>query len=130
MIGPKRVKQTKADRMDSYELCVLRDLSTCQMCHKPGLVQMDHRQNRDKFNTVTSNLQALCMACHQRKTENPAWGYLTGWGVPRWADPSAWAVPRMVAGQWVQVLLDDVGGWVVVTEQEARKSRDGSGTVW
>ena len=130
MIGPKVPKQKPAEMTDAYELATLRDRATCQMCKEPGTVQRDHRQNRQNGNTVVSNLVCLCLDCHQHKTENPAWGYLTGWGVPRWADPASWAMPRMVAGQWVQVLLDDVGGWVVVTDEQGRMSRSGEGIVF
>lgn len=130
MIGPKVPKQTPADMADAYEHSTLRDNYTCQMCKQPGDVQRDHRQNRQQGNTVLSNLLCLCLGCHKRKTENPAWAYQYGWGVPRWAVPADWPVPRMIGGQWVEVLLDDVGGWEVITEAQARAARSGDGVVF
>ena len=130
MILPKVAAPTRAQETDAYELATLRDNATCQMCKEPGTVQRDHRQNRQQGNTVVSNLICLCLDCHQHKTENPAWAYMTGWGVPRWANPAKWPMPRMVGGVWVEVLLDDIGGWEIITESRAKVARSGDGVIW
>ena len=130
MIGPKVPKQTPADMADAYEGATLRDNATCQRCKVPGEIQRDHRQNRQQGNTVVSNLICLCLDCHLYKTEHPEWAYRTGWGVPRWADPARWPVPRRVGGVWKDVLLDDAGGWKVITEAQAKAARTGDGIIF
>jgi hypothetical protein len=119
MIVPKRPKLTKADMADAYELATLRDRDTCQMCHKPGPIQRDHRQNRDQFNTVVSNLQGLCLVDHKWKTEHPMEANATGWGCPRWAVPAEWPARRLIGGAWSWCLYSDDGGVRAITDDDA-----------
>ena len=130
MIGPKRPKPSKADETTAYELATLRDNATCQKCHGPGDVQRDHIQNRDRFNTVVSNLRCLCLPCHAWKTEHPETANETGWGCPRWANPSEWPGKRRVSGVFEWVFFDDIGGWEVITEAQAKAARSGFGIIF
>ena len=129
MIRPKYElppKQSKADRTDHYELATLRDGNRC-LFRAPecvGAAQRDHRQNRTAFNTVTSNLQLLCLVHHQWKSEHPEDALAEGWAVPSWADPAEWPARRWVDVGYgvlrlVWCLYDDEGGIRVISEAEA-----------
>lgn len=133
MIGSKRTRQTKADRRDAYETVNLRDKGICQRCRRPTLVvERDHRQGRDAFNTTPANLQLLCGpfspggGCHQWKTEHPEKALADGWTVPRSVDPAEWPARRYLRTPvgtlrpaWV--LYRDDGTWVEIAEYEAHE---------
>jgi hypothetical protein len=104
VIGPKIPKLTLAQTRTAYADVTARDMGRCVRCGAFGQVERDHRQNRDPWNTVVSNLQLLggpfgC-GCHQWKTENPAVAVEEGFAVPRWARPVLWPAWRHDAG-WV-----------------------------
>ena len=126
MIGPKRTPLTKAEERDAYELVTVRDSGTCQRCRRSGLVvERDHRQGRDRYNTTPANLQLLCGpfspegGCHKWKTEHPAEAYTEGWMVPRGQDPAEWPARRWVSDRLDWVLYDNDGYWERITEREA-----------
>ncbi|WP_104137287.1 HNH endonuclease [Cryobacterium sp. Y62] len=125
MILPKVPRPSKADETTAYELATLRDNATCQMCKKPGEVQRDHRQNRQGGNTVVENLQCLCPSCHLYKGEHPRWAIDMGWAVPRWADPLVFPARRSVHGVFEWVQYDNIGGWKVITDEQAKAARSG-----
>lgn len=104
MIGPKVPKLTVAQEREAYAAVTKRDKGVCVRCGATGPTERDHRQNRDPFNTVPSNLQLLggpfgC-GCHKWKTENPAAAVLEGFAVPSWARPELWPAWRHDVG-WV-----------------------------
>lgn len=120
MIGPKRVKLTTRQERAAYDITTARDRDTCNRCGTVGPCDRDHRQGRDAYNTVPSNLQLLgsdlgC-GCHRWKTENPAAAIVEGFTVPRWARPELWPAWRHGAG-WV--LYDDTGGWREISQATA-----------
>lgn len=126
MIGPKTPKLTKAQERAAYEAVTTRDGGSCVRCGRGGPVERDHRQNRDAWNTVVSNLQLLggpfgC-GCHLWKTENPSLAVLEGFAVPRWARPEFWPGWRFDVHSWV-VYFDspDSRGrwWDEITETTA-----------
>jgi len=105
VIGPKRQKLTARQERDAYDAVTTRDQGRCVRCGHVGPVERDHRQNRDPFNTVPSNLQLLggdlgC-GCHRFKTEHPAVALREGFAVPRWADWSFWPAWRADVASWV-----------------------------
>lgn len=126
MIGPKMPKLTAAEERLAYALATERDNGRCVRCGLAGPVERDHRQNRDAWNTVASNLQCLGGAfgceCHRWKTEHPAEAVRDGFAVPRWARPELWPAWRIDVG-WV--LYDDEGGWKRITESTAHLLMDG-----
>lgn len=115
-VGQRPVKLTKAQERAAYRVVTERDRGKCQRCGRVGTVERDHRQNRDAYNTVPSNLQCLCPACHRWKTEHPAAAILEGFAVSRWARPELWPAWRHGAG-WV--LYDDNGGWDEISQATA-----------
>jgi hypothetical protein len=124
MIGPKRVKLTPKEERAAYKAVTIRDQGTCVRCGKPGPVERDHRQNRDPFNTVPSNLQCLggdfgC-GCHRWKTENPEQARWEGFAVSRWDRPELWPAYRFGVG-WVIYYDEPVDGkwWREITETTA-----------
>lgn len=124
MIGPKRAKLTQRQEREAYELVTTRDAGRCVRCGSNGPTERDHRQNRDPFNTVPSNLQLLggpfgC-GCHQWKTTNPAAAVLEGFAVPGWAHPETWPGYRHDVG-WVVYFDAPVDGawWREITETTA-----------
>ncbi|ANJ26794.1 HNH endonuclease [Agromyces aureus] len=130
MIGPKVAKPTAAAERDAYEIATLRDADTCQRCRRYcGPTARDHRKNRSQGGqTVASNLCVLGLGCHMWKTENPEDAVDDGWAVPGWprADWRQWPARRWVKHplgylDLVWVLLDDVGGWEVIDETDARE---------
>lgn len=100
----KRPKLTTAEEKWAYTVAHKRDGGTgrnrgiCQKCRAFGVVQMDHRQGRLPGNTVPSNLQALCPADHQWKTDNPEDAVAEGYAVLRHTimAPSEWPAHRWV----------------------------------
>lgn len=116
MIAPKVPKLTLAETRAAYANVTARDLGRCVRCGAFGQVERDHRQNRDPWNTVVSNLQLLGGAfgcgCHRWKTENPALAVREGFAVPRWARPGLWPAWRHDVG-WVLYFdaPDDAGDW-------------------
>lgn len=120
MIGPRPLKRTAAQEKTAYTTVTTRDQGCCVRCGLTVPVDRDHRQNRDAFNTVPSNLQCLGNAfgcgCHQWKTEHPQLALLEGFSVPRWARPELWPGYRFGVG-WV--LYDDEGGWRAVSQAVA-----------
>ncbi len=116
MISPKRPKLTARQERDAYAAATARDDDTCQRCQRYcGPVQRDHRQGRDAYNTVVSNLQCLGMACHQWKTEHPVQAVLDGWAVPRHTTltPAEWPARRRIRTQFGTVRL----GWVLYFDE-------------
>ena len=117
MIGPRVPKLTPAQEKSAYAAVTLRDEGRCVRCGRVGDVERDHRQNRDAFNTVPSNLQLLGGAfgcgCHKWKTENPAAAVLEGFAVPRWARPEWWPAWRADVHSWVLYFdtPDTHGNW-------------------
>ncbi|HWU31027.1 MAG TPA: HNH endonuclease signature motif containing protein [Microbacterium sp.] len=116
MIGQRPVKLTAAQEKHAYEVATERDGGRCQRCGRVGTVERDHRQGRDAYNTVPSNLQCLCPGCHRWKTEHPQQAILDGFGVSRWARPTLWPAWRVAVG-WV--LYDDEGGWQEISQATA-----------
>jgi hypothetical protein len=117
VITPKRPKLTERQEKEAYAAVTLRDQGRCVRCGAAGPVERDHRQNRDAYNTVVSNLQLLggpfgC-GCHLFKTEHPAAAVLEGFAVPRWARPEVWPAWRFDVGGWVIYLdgPDEDGKW-------------------
>ena len=111
----------------AYETATLRDNNTCQKCLRLGApTQRDHRKNRSQGGpTTTSNLQLLCVFCHDWKTSNPKRAIAEGWACPGWADPLWWPARRWLPTQlgtkraaWV--IHDDNGDFVEITAAEAR----------
>lgn len=127
MIGPKIPKPTAAQERAAYQATNARDRERCVFrswdCH--GGVQRDHRQNRSQGGrTVASNLQCLCAVHHKAKTENPAWAWANGWGVPGWAKPHEYPARRYVPTplgtlRLAWVLYDDEGCWEEITHERA-----------
>lgn len=120
MIGPRPVKLTPTQEKHAYEIVTTRDRGQCQRCGRFGPVDRDHRQNRDAYNTVPSNLQCLgsdrgC-GCHRWKTENPSAAILEGFSVSRWSRPELWPAWRYEVG-WV--LYDNDGGWQEISQATA-----------
>lgn len=124
MIGPKRPKLTARQEREAYEIVTARDAGRCVRCGCLGPVERDHRQNRDPFNTVPSNLQLLGGAfgcgCHQWKTENPRDAIRDGFAVPRYARPELWPGYRVGVG-WVTYHDQAVDGewWRPITDTVA-----------
>lgn len=131
MIGPKREKLTARQEKDAYAIVTTRDGGVCVRCGKPGPVERDHRQNRDPFNTIPSNLQLLgspfgC-GCHQWKTENPAQAVEEGFAVPRWGRPEFWPAYRHDVGWVLYYDTPDHDGrwWSEITEATAHLLMNG-----
>lgn len=113
MIGQRPVKLTKAQEREAYRVVTARDKGRCVRCGTTDVTHRDHRQNRDAYNTVPSNLQLLCaLTCHPWKTENPGLAILEGFAVSRWSRPELWPAWRIDVG-WVQYFdtPDADGNW-------------------
>ena len=126
MIGPKIPRLTNAQEKAAYTAVTARDQGRCVRCGLVGDVERDHRQNRDPFNTVVSNLQllggAFLCGCHLWKTENPSAAILEGFAVPRWGRPEWWPAWRADVGSWVLYFdAPDSHGrwWSEITETTA-----------
>lgn len=127
-LGFRRPKLTKAQERRAYEIVTARDGGRCQRCGFFGGCERDHRQNRDPFNTVPSNLHLLCgpfnpRQCHKYMTERPAEAMSEGFAVPRYGDPLEWPAWRFGVG-WV-LYFDEPNDrgewWRQITELEASK---------
>lgn len=133
-------KPTAAAETTAYELVTLRDLDACQRCRRNcgwGVTSRDHRKDRSVGGlTVVSNLQVLggtgTTGCHGWKSAHPAEALAEGWSVPSWADPHAWPARRWVRSSdefgllhLAFVLYDDEGGWVEISDEEARERMEG-----
>lgn len=102
MIAPKTPKPTKAEERAAYEAVTARDAGKCVRCGWYGDTQRDHRQNRSQGGlTVVSDLQLLCVPCHEWKGQNPAAAVLEGFAVPGWSPPEWWPAWRFDAHSWV-----------------------------
>ena len=127
MIGPKQAKPTKAQERAAYDATTARDEGKCVRCGWCGNTQRDHRQNRDGFNTVPSNLQLLCgphgdePGCHLWKTRNPAAAIEEGFACPRWARPEWWPAWRLGVGWVLYFDAPDPEGrwWTEITDATA-----------
>lgn len=127
MIAPKPQKQSPAEKRAAYTVATARNEGVCELCRRaPG--NRHHRQGRDPFNTVPSNLFLACgsgtTGCHGRIGANPAWAQERGYIVPSWAVPAEFPVMYWVATsvgtvREVWVLLDDAGGWREISLFEA-----------
>ena len=132
-IAQRPPKQTRADEINARELVNLRDRGVCVSCgtvHPLFGVNFDHRKNRSQGGIWSaSNGQLLCgsgtVGCHGYMTQHPAEAIREGWAVPSYANPAEWPARRMVHGHLIWVLYDDGGGWVEISEAEA-KERMGS----
>jgi len=116
VIGQRPVKLTAKQEREAYRLVTERDQGMCQRCGYRGPTDRDHRQNRDAYNTVPSNLQLLgndfgC-GCHRWKTEHPEQAVLDGFACPRYARPELWPAYRIGVG-WViyRDTPDEEGMW-------------------
>lgn len=131
MIGPKRQKLTRREERAAYDAVTERDQGVCVRCGKPGPVERDHRQNRDPFNTVPSNLQCLGGAfgcgCHPWKSEHPEAAIREGFAVPKWARPELWPAYRHDVG-WVIYYDEPINGawWREITESTAHMLMNGT----
>lgn len=132
MIGPKRERPSKAQERQAYADVTERDRGACARCGRVGDVERDHRQNRDGFNTVPSNLQLLGGAfgcgCHKWKTEHPAAAVLEGFAVPGWARPEWWPAWRADVRSWVLYFdVPDSQGrwWTEITQATADQLMSG-----
>ena len=129
LLGLKRAKLTAKQEREAYAAATARDLGQCQRCGFQGPTDRDHRQNRDAWNTVVSNLHLLGSSralggcgCHVWKSEHPREALEQGFAVPRWADPREWPAYRVWDG-WVLYFdePDERGRWwKPITEDEAR----------
>lgn len=123
----KRRKLSRREEVQAYADATTRDKDTCVRCGRGGVMDRDHRQNRDSFNTVVSNLQLLGsdFGCghHRWKTEHPEEATRQGFSVPRWAvDHREWPAYRYGVG-WVLYFdePDDRGDWwLSISAAEAR----------
>lgn len=143
MIAQRRTKLTAAQERRAYKVAATRDgvtddrLGWCVMCRRFRIVQMDHRQNRDPFNTAPSNLQALCVDDHKWKTEHPREAADAGLTVPRnIGDLTPADVParRWIGGRFgtmrlAWVLYGDDGSVLEIDEREAWFRRRKAGIV-
>ena len=133
MTGQRRTKLTPAQERNAYNVVTQRDEGRCVRCGKTGPVERDHRQNRDAFNTVPSNLQCLGGAfgcgCHQWKSEHPQLAVLEGFAVPRWARPDVWPAYRFGVGWVIYFDAPDGDGnyWRAITESTADLLMNGGG---
>ena len=132
MIAPKVAGPTPREEWEAYEIATHRDADTCQKCRRAKGTNRDHRKNRSQGGlTFASNLQLLCgtgtTGCHGWVTANPEDAVTDGWAVPGWpkADWREWPARRWVRHghgylelRWV--LYDDIGGFEVIDEWQAR----------
>lgn len=131
----RRQRQTTREMETAYIIVTNRDNNRCQRCLRGcGNPTRDHRQNRDGYNTVPSNLQLLggsgTTGCHGWKTSHPQLAEQEGWSCPSWAIPSEFPARRWlptargtVRPAWV--LYDDNGSWREIDEEEARRRQVG-----
>lgn len=111
----------------AYRLVTARDAGRCVRCGANWRIQRDHRKNRSQGGpTACSNLQLLCSACHQWKTEHPAQATRTGYAVPGYVRATdEWPARRLEhdpvthALAHVFALYDDAGRITRITAYEA-----------
>lgn len=132
MIGQRRPGLSPRQEREAYAAVTVRDGNRCVRCRRFGSVQRDHRQNRDRFNTVVEGLQLLCLECHKFKTEHPAEAIREGWGMPRntLLTPAEWPARRYLSTDhgtfglaWVTYTPD--GFWREITSEEAERRMTG-----
>lgn len=128
MIGPKLEPISEKAMKLAYEIATARNGGVCELCRRRE-GQRHHRQGRDKFNTVPSNLLLACQEDHALIHSKPAWSRERGYIVPDWANAAGYPVLywRRVAGLWREtwVLLDDRGGMREIPLFEAHRRVDG-----
>lgn len=118
MIGQRPVKLTARQERDAYAAVTERDGGRCQRCgyYDPEAMQRDHRQGRNAYNTVPSNLHLLggpgACDCHRWVTEHPREAMALGFTVSRHAHPADAPAWRYGVG-WVTYLdqPDTDGRW-------------------
>ena len=132
VIGPKVPKPTRADEIDAYEACTLRDFNSCVRCRFSGDVQRDHRKGRGVGGrTTVDNLHLLCGpggpegGCHLWKGTNPEQAESQGFTVPGWADPLKYPGRRLIRDGYALrlswVLYSDDGNITEITETDAMR---------
>ena len=133
MIAPKVQRPTAAEERLAYEIATVRDGDLCQRCRRDcGPIARDHRKNRSQGGpTLAHNLHLLGLRCHQWATEHPLLAVAEGWAVPGWADPREWPARRWLSTMYGThrlgwALLDDVGGWTEISEENARERMEGT----
>lgn len=120
MIAPKTAKPTAREEQEAYEACTIRDLNTCVRCGRHEGIQRDHRRNRQPGNTVISNLQCLCLWCHDEKTNHPKDAVRGGFAVPSSIhNPAEYPARRLINGVFRWVLYGDWIGYEVLTDARA-----------
>jgi hypothetical protein len=128
MIGPRLVPISDAATKLAYKTATARNDGICELCRRqPG--QRHHRQGRDPYNTVPSNLLLACLRCHSLIHSKPAWARERGYIVPSWSVPAEYPLmyTRRVNGLWreIWVLLNDHGGMREIPLFEADRRIDG-----
>ena len=70
---PKVARPLQTSRWQKLRARVLADEPLCRSCQRPA-TEVDHIQPRSKGGALwdRENLQALCSACHSRKTSREA----------------------------------------------------------
>ena len=120
MTGQRRVRQSPAEVKAAYMVATARNDGICEVCGlRDG--QRHHRQGRDKFNTVPSNLMLACFICHGLIHAQVLKSLDIGHIVPDWARPDQY--PLFVGGRFV--LRSDVGDDRVIDDFEADRRIDG-----
>lgn len=128
---PKRTAQSIADKKDAYDIATFRDME-CVRCHR-GVPNRHHRQGRDRYNSIPSNLILLCgsgtTGCHSWAHTHPADARAHGFIVSSYiAVEEICEIPvlmwRRVDGLVMKrtwALLDDDGGVTWIGPREARE---------
>jgi len=125
VIQQRRTPQAAREKQLGYHLATARDEDTCifRAWDCAGATNRDHRQGRDAFNTVASNLQVLCVKHHAWKHANTDEAVALGHTVPMNVRPDMYPVRRWrrVGVVWKSgwVLFDDEGGITWISEREA-----------
>ena len=145
MIAQRRQKQTDAEKKRAYEAATIRDEDLCQKCLRDcgrGVTSRHHRQPRDAFNSIVSNLVVLggtgTTGCHGFVTAHSRDAIAQGWAMPRHTTivPSEWPARRWlptgygtVRLAWVLYLdAPDQGVWCVeISDAEASKRMSNAG---
>lgn len=123
MVWQKTRKPTPMEERRAYAITEERD-EVCVRCRR-GDIQRDHRKNRSQGGlTLPSNLQLLCVSCHEWKTTHPKDARADGLAVPGWAVSAdfparRWLPTAIGTYRRAWVLYDDEGGWVEISHLEA-----------